>query len=84
MTIEAARLLVLAPFQLHSIRQSAAPAGCDGIWHRYVITQGANTIEGVRAGTLAEVTPVVEAMLERLNSRFAKQTPNPRLRVRKR
>jgi hypothetical protein len=79
-------LPVEMPFRLDSLRQTAAPAGCAGIWHRYVITQGAgaNTIEGVRAGTLAEVTCVVDAMLERLNLRFAKRTPHPRLRTRKR
>jgi hypothetical protein len=79
--------LVLRPpteahFRLDSLSQAAAPAGCQGVWHRYVITQGANTIEGVRAGTLAEVTVVLDATLARLNMRFAKQTTQPRVRTR--
>jgi hypothetical protein len=39
------------------------------MWHRYVISQGKNTIEGVRAGTDAEVTTLVHDMIERLNER---------------
>jgi hypothetical protein len=81
-------LLTEMLFRLDSLRQTAAPAGCDGVWYRYVIMQGtgsnSNTIEGVRAGTLVEVTSVVDAMLVQLNLRFAKRTPHPRLRVRKR
>jgi len=36
------------PFQLTSVDETPAPDGCDGVWQRYVITQGANTIVGVR------------------------------------
>ncbi|HEY7638615.1 MAG TPA: hypothetical protein VH814_02735 [Steroidobacteraceae bacterium] len=57
------------PFKLESIAKTAAPGGADGMWHRYVISQGTNTIEGVRAGTHAEVTTLVHDMVERLNER---------------
>lgn len=76
--------LAQAPFRLDSLHETTAPAGCEGLWYRYVIAQGANTIEGVRAGTLAEVSFIVDAMLARLNMRFAKRTAQPRLRMRKR
>jgi hypothetical protein len=39
------------------------------VWHSYVISQGTNMIEGVRAGTHAEVTLLVNDMVERLNAR---------------
>ena len=57
------------PFKLESIAKAAAPGGAEGLWHRYVISQGKNTIEGVRAGTDAEVTTLVHDMVERLNER---------------
>jgi len=57
------------PFKLESIAKAAAPSGTDGLWHRYVISQGTNMIEGVRAGTHAEVTTLVHDMVERLNER---------------
>ena len=57
------------PFKLESIAKTAAPGGAEGTWHRYVISQGTNTIEGVRAGTQAEVTSLVHDMVERLNER---------------
>lgn len=57
------------PFKLESIAKAAAPGGAGGLWHRYVISQGKNTIEGVRAGTHAEVTTLLNDMVERLNER---------------
>ena len=57
------------PFKLDSIAEAKAPGGAEGMWHSYVISQGANTIEGVRAGTHAEVTLMLQAMVERLNER---------------
>jgi len=57
------------PFKLESISKAAAPDGAEGVWHSYVISQGTNTIEGVRAGTHAEVTLLVNDMVERLNAR---------------
>jgi hypothetical protein len=56
-------------FKLESISKAAAPRGAEGVWHSYVISQGANTIEGVRAGTHAEVTTLLHDMIERLNER---------------
>jgi hypothetical protein len=60
-------------FQLHSVDGTPAPAGCEGTWQRYVITQGSNTIVGMRAGLRSEVSSVVADYVERLNLRFARQ-----------
>lgn len=62
------------PFKVDSISQSAAPKGSEGVWHSYVISQGANTIRGVRAGTQAEVALLLQGMIERLNERRAGKT----------
>jgi hypothetical protein len=62
-----------APFRLDSVTEVAAPEGQDGIWQRYVITQGANTIVGLRAGAHGEVSLLLEQDVERLNLRFSKQ-----------
>lgn len=57
------------PFRVDSIVQVGAPPGSDGVWHRYVISQGTNTIVGMRAGARAEVALLVDEMVERLNER---------------
>jgi hypothetical protein len=57
------------PFKLDSISKTAAPSGAAGMWHSYVISQGTNTIAGVRAGTHAEVAILLHDMVERLNER---------------
>jgi hypothetical protein len=57
------------PFTLHSVTPAEAPPGADGVWHTYVIEQGANQITGLRAGSRAEVTRLVDEMIERLNDR---------------
>jgi hypothetical protein len=59
------------PFKVDSISSTAAPAGAEGVWHSYVISQGTNTITGVRAGTHAEVSRLLQDMIERLNERRA-------------
>jgi hypothetical protein len=64
-----AEITVELPFKLDSISKAAAPSGAAGVWHSYVISQGANTIAGVRAGTHAEVTTLLHDMIERLNER---------------
>lgn len=62
------------PFKVDAISKTAAPQGAEGVWHSYVISQGANTITGVRAGTHGEVTVLLEQMIERLNERRAGKT----------
>jgi hypothetical protein len=62
-----------APFRLESVDEVAAPEGQDGVWQRYVITQGANTIVGMRSGINSEVSVLLAQYVERLNLRFAKQ-----------
>ena len=65
-------------FRVDSIAEAMGPAGDEGKWHRYVITQGTNVITGLRAGTLAEVEVRLGQMIERLNQRFAKQQAKAR------
>ena len=66
------------PFKVDSISRTAAPPGSEGVWHCYVISQGTNLITGVRAGTYAEVTTLLQEMIERLNDRRAgKKRPRP-------
>lgn len=59
------------PFLVAEIIRTPAPDGSDSMWHRYVISQGTNTITGMRAGRHADVTLQVESMVERLNLRRA-------------
>src|SRR5262245_4462667 len=65
------------PFRLDSITEVPAPSGGEGVWHRYVIVQGINTINGLRAGTHSEVSIEIESMVARLNERFQKGQPAP-------
>jgi hypothetical protein len=62
-----------ATYQLQSVDEAPAPPGQVGIWQRYVITQGGNTIVGMRAGLPAEVSLVAAGFVDRLNARFLKQ-----------
>jgi alkylated DNA nucleotide flippase Atl1 len=62
-------MLLEVPFRLESLTSAEAPAGADGPWFRYVITQGANEITGLRAGSQTEVQRLVDEMIERLNER---------------
>jgi hypothetical protein len=57
------------PFILGSVTPADAPPGAEGPWHRYIILQGTNEITGLRAGSQAEVTRLVDAMIEQLNER---------------
>ena len=59
------------PFRVDSISKAITPTGAEGVWHSYVISQGTNTITGIRAGTHAEVTLLLQDMIERLNDRRA-------------
>jgi len=62
------------PFKVDSISKSPAPSGTEGLWHSYVISQGPNMIEGMRTGTQAEVTLLVQEMVDRLNERRTGKT----------
>jgi hypothetical protein len=62
------------PFKVDSISKTSAPNGTEGIWHSYVISQGPNTIAGIRTGTQAEVTILLQEMVERLNERRTGKT----------
>jgi len=65
----AAETTVEMKFTLDSISAAKAPGDAAGVWHSYVISQGTNRIAGVRAGTHAEVTMLLQEMVERLNER---------------
>ena len=58
------------PFKLSSVLKEGPPAGAEGIgWHRYVITQGDNTIVGHRQGSTRSVRLAVEGSVLHLNER---------------
>ncbi len=58
------------PFKLKSIRKEQSPVGAEGIgWHRYVITQGDNTIVGHRQGSTSSVRLAIEGVVLHLNER---------------
>jgi hypothetical protein len=68
-------LSVEQPFRIEEIVRAPAPDGSNSVWHRYVISQGTNTIAGLRAGVHVDVLSQVEAMVERLNLRRMGKRP---------
>jgi hypothetical protein len=73
LTIGQTQDLLGQPFRLDSITEVPPPEGGEGIWHKYVITQGSNTITGLRSGTRWDVRVFVESMVGRFNERFEKR-----------
>jgi hypothetical protein len=65
--------LLEIPFRVESIAPTDAPDGSDAVWHSYVISQGTNSITGMRAGSRAEVAMLLDEMVDRLNERCGKQ-----------
>ena len=63
------------PFRVDLISQAPAPDGSNDIWHQYVISQGPNTINGLRPGSRAEVQSQLEEMVARLNERRMGKKP---------
>jgi hypothetical protein len=57
------------PFRVDLISQTPAPDGSSDVWHRYSISQGTNTITGLRPGTRSDVAFQLEEMVARLNER---------------
>lgn len=58
------------PFTLKSLAKSQPPEGVDSSnWHRYVITQGQNTIVGHVQGSHAAAQRAVTEIIDRLNER---------------
>jgi hypothetical protein len=66
------------PFRVESIAKTSTPAGSEGTWFQYVISQGTNKITGVRSGSQSEVNMLLEEMVERLNERRAGKMPKPK------
>ena len=57
-------------YEIVSVESADPPTGLAGPgWHRYVIGEGRNTIQGYRRGDLKSVTESVEAIVEGLNER---------------
>ncbi len=57
-------------YEIVSVRRAEPPRGAEGSdWHRYVIAQGSDTINGWRQGNLEAVTRVVEEFVAQLNER---------------
>ncbi len=72
--------LDVEPFTLKSIAKSEAPAGVDTEnWHRYVITQGHNTIVGQLQGSRANTERAVLEIIDRLNERRRGKTGREQL-----
>jgi hypothetical protein len=63
------------PFRLDEVVRAPAPDGSDSVWHRYVISQGENTIAGLREGKHVDVFAQAESMVERLNLRRMGKKP---------
>lgn len=58
------------PFTLKSITKSEPPTGVDSQnWHRYIITQGHNTIVGQLQGSKVNTERAVLEIVDRLNER---------------
>lgn len=68
-------LSIQQPFRIDELVRAPAPDGGDGMWHRYVISQGTNTIAGLRAGKHVDVLSQIETMVERLNQRRMGKRP---------
>ncbi len=61
---------VIQPHEIVSIKRAEPPPGAEGAnWYRYVITQGANTIDGCRQGGLKAVPSAVEEIVTQLIER---------------
>jgi hypothetical protein len=65
-------------YRLESIVLTDAPDGSDGTWYRYIIVQGGNVITGMRPGMLADLNPVLQDMVLRLNARAEKRRAKER------
>ena len=57
-------------FRVKSIKKTHGPnGGQDGDWYKYVLENGNSTINGVRCGSLQQVTAHAENFAEELNTR---------------
>lgn len=61
--------VVELPFRIETISDVAAPDGSSSVWQQYTISQGPNTITGLRPGTRRDVEPQLETMVAHLNLR---------------
>ena len=58
------------PYEIVSVQKAQPPHGVEGTdWHRYIIVQGTNTIQGYRQGNLGAVTRAVKEIVAQLNER---------------
>jgi hypothetical protein len=62
--------LIEEEYGIVSVEPVDPPCGTVGTgWHRYIIEQGKNNIQGYRQGSLDTVTRAVEEIVVRLNER---------------
>ena len=60
-------------YHVVSVEKTGTPEGMpEGNWHRYIIGRGRSTIEGLKPGSLHDVTQHVETLVEGLNERSVK------------
>jgi hypothetical protein len=64
-----------AAFRVDVISEVPAPDGSGDIWQQYVISQGDNTITGLRPRSRGEVASQLEEMVARLNLRRMGKKP---------
>lgn len=58
------------PYELESVdKTEASMEGDNGVWCRYTITQGANTITGYKKGSRTAVTKAAKVIVADLNER---------------
>lgn len=70
MSVEPENLESERKYRVISVEKTNPPAGMpDGVWHRYVIGQGRSRIEGLKPGSLQDVTEHAEMLAENLNAR---------------
>jgi hypothetical protein len=63
------------PFRVDLISDVPAPDGSKDIWQQYVISQGDNTITGLRPGARVEVARQLDEMVAQLNQRRMGKKP---------
>ncbi|MDH5425105.1 MAG: hypothetical protein OEY29_08940 [Gammaproteobacteria bacterium] len=68
-------------FNVESIEEVSTPEGMSGDnWHRYIIGEGNSKIEGLRPGSLKNVTAHAQEYCDELNDRISRggSTYSPR------
>ena len=60
-------------YRIEAVEPTNAPDGMpEGEWHSYLLVRGTSKIEGLKPGSLLDVTQHAESVIEGLNERYAK------------